>query len=89
MYYYPENMAAKPMLWLWELRDLAIIGISALISIFALIRTGIMLPLVASAVYAFLSIRFDDISILDFLRFSASFLLWKQQYFEWGPDVAV
>ncbi len=89
MYYYPENMAAKATLWLWELRDLAIIGVSLIIAVFALIRTGLMFPLIAAAVYAFLSIRFDDISILDFLRFSASFLFWKQQYFEWGPDDAV
>ena len=27
MYIYPDNLRAKPKLWLWELRDVAIIGI--------------------------------------------------------------
>ena len=33
MYIYPENLKAKPMLWLWLLRDIAIIGVAALISV--------------------------------------------------------
>ena len=28
MYIYPENLKAKAMLWLWELRDIAIIGVA-------------------------------------------------------------
>lgn len=28
MFIYPENLKAKPMLWLWELRDIGIIGVS-------------------------------------------------------------
>ena len=46
------------MLWLWELRDIGIIGVGLLISVLALTQTGIALPLVLTAVYAFLSIRF-------------------------------
>ena len=52
------------MLWLWELRDIGIIGVGLLISVLALTQTGIALPLVLTAVYAFLSIRFDGTSIL-------------------------
>ena len=51
------------MLWLWELRDIGIIGVGLLISVLALTQTGIALPLVLTAVYAFLSIRFDGTSI--------------------------
>ena len=40
MYIYPDNLAAKATLWLWELKDLAIIGIGFLIGIFSLVRTG-------------------------------------------------
>ena len=47
------------MLWLWELRDIGIIGVGLLISVLALTQTGIAPPLVLTAVYAFLSIRFD------------------------------
>ena len=45
MYIYPDNLAAKATLWLWELKDLAIIGIGFLIGIFSLVRTGAPLPL--------------------------------------------
>ena len=35
MFIYPENLKAKPMLWLWLLRDIAVIGIGALLSVLA------------------------------------------------------
>ena len=62
------------MLWLWELRDIGIIGVGLLISVLALTQT---------AVYAFLSIRFDGTSILDFLKYAAAFLITKQQFYDW------
>ena len=71
------------MLWLWELRDIGIIGVGLLISVLALTQTGIALPLVLTAVYAFLSIRFDGTSILDFLKYADAFLITKQQFYDW------
>ena len=68
------------MLWLWELRDIGIIGVGLLISVLALTQTGIALPLVLTAVYAFLSIRFDGTSILDFLKYAAAFLIMGTKY---------
>lgn len=86
MYIYPENLKAKPMLWLWLLRDIAIIGVAALISVFALVNGGSMAPLVVTVLYAFLSIQVDGSSILDFLRKAACFLLLQQQKYEWRLD---
>ena len=83
IYIYPDNLTAKAMLWLWELRDIGIIGVGLLISVLALTQTGIALPLVLTAVYAFLSIRFDGASILDFLKYAAAFLITKQQFYDW------
>ena len=83
MFIYPENLKAKPMLWLWLLRDIAIIGVAALISVFALVNGGSMAPLVVTVLYAFLSIQVDGSSILDFLRKAACFLLLQQQKYEW------
>ena len=77
MYIYPENLKAKPMLWLWLLRDIAIIGVAALISV---------LSLVVTVLYAFLSIQVDGASILDFLRRAACFLIFQQQRYEWRLD---
>ena len=48
------------MLWLWELRDVGVIGVGLLVSILALTQTGIFIPLVLTAVYAFLSIRLSS-----------------------------
>ena len=86
LYFYPENMAAKATLWLWELKDIAIIGVCLLLSLLAYTQTNLMFPLVGSAVYAFLSMRIDNTSILDFIRYAAAFLLFKQQFYEWGLD---
>lgn len=83
MYYYPDNMTAKATLWLWELRDIAIIGISLIISVLAFTKGGLMFPLVLSAVYAFLSISFDGVSISDFIRYATAFFLTKPQHYEW------
>ena len=83
MYIYPDNLKSKAVLWLWELRDIGIIGVGLLLSVLALTQTGIALPLVLMAVYAFLSIRFDGTSILDFLKYAAAFLITKQQFYDW------
>ena len=70
-------------MWLWELRDLSAIGIGLLLSLAALVRWGFALPLVGTALYAFLSIRVEDTNILDFLRCAVCFLFLHQQYFLW------
>ena len=74
------------MLWLWTLRDVAIIGIGLLLSVLALAQSGFLPPLVVTVLFAFLSIRVEDASILDFLRYAVCFLFLKQQYYEWGEN---
>ena len=86
IYIYPDNLTAKATLWLWELRDIGIIGVGLLISILALTQTGLVLPLVLTAVFAFLTIRHEGTSILDFIRYAAAFLLTQQQHYEWRLD---
>ena len=83
MYMNPDNLKAKATLWLWELKDIGIIGVGLLISVFALSQTGILVPIVITAVYAFLAIRFEDTSILDFIRYACAFFILKQQMYEW------
>ncbi len=83
MFIYPSNLKAKPKLWLWELRDVAIIGIGFLLSVLALAQGIGMLPLVVTVLYAFLSIRVEGVSILDFIQYAADFLFLRQQYYEW------
>lgn len=83
MYIYPENLRAKAKLWLWELRDVAVIGIGFLLSALSLTCGAGMLLLVLTVLYAFLSIRMEGASILDFLRCAVCFLFLHQQYYEW------
>ena len=86
MFIYPENLKAKPMLWLWLLRDIGVIGIGALLSVLALTQGLGMGLLVVTVLYAFLTIQVDGSSILDFLRHAACFLFLRQQYYEWRLD---
>ena len=83
MYIYPDNLKAKAVLWLWQLRDIGIIGIGLLISVFALAQLRFLPPIVITVLYAFLTIRFDGTSILDFIKSACSYFLTKQQFFEW------
>ena len=80
---YEAQNQTKAMLWLWELKDVGVIGVGLLLSVLALTQTGIFIPLVLTAVYAFLSIRFDGTSILDFIRYAVAFLITRQQFYEW------
>ena len=83
MYIYPENLTAKPTLFLWQLRDVAILAAALVLSIFLLVKASLMLPMILTIVFAILSVRVDGSSILDFLRVAAAFFLTKQQYYEW------
>lgn len=83
MYIYPDNLKAAPMLFLWRLKDLAVIGIGALISVLALSQIGFSIPLVVTLAYAFLSIRFEDTSILDFIKYAVRYFFIEQQEFRW------
>lgn len=62
---------------------MAVIGAGLLLSVLAIAQLGMIVPLVITFLYAFLSIRMEDSSILDFLRNAACFLFLKQQFYEW------
>ena len=82
MYIYPDHLKAKATMWLWQLRDLTIVGVGVLLSVLAITQTGIVIPAILTAVYAPLTIRFEDTSILDFLCYASAFF-FRQQFFEW------
>ena len=64
-FYYPANMKTKPKLWLWSVREIIIIGIAAVPAILSAVKLGFYVPAALVAVYAFLTIRMDDRSVLD------------------------
>lgn len=44
-YFYPQNLKATANLWLWGLRDFAILCVGLLVSFAALTQLGLLLPL--------------------------------------------
>lgn len=82
-YLYPQNLKATANMWLWGLKDFAILGIAALLSIFMLVQLRIFIPAVATLCYGFLTIRMDDTTVLDFLRYAVRYFISTQQYYEW------
>ena len=87
MFIYPDNLTAKAKLWLWELRDIAVIGVGALLSVLALAKLGWVPPLVLTFLYSFLSIQLEgSSSILQFLHSAVRFLFLQQQQYEWRRE---
>ena len=82
-YIYPHNMRTKVKLWLWTLRDLIILGVALTVSVVSWAKLNLIFPLAITVVYGFLSMRFDDTSILDFIKTAWRYFVGSQQYFEW------
>ena len=85
-YLYPQNLRSQARLWLWNLRDIVIIGTALLVSVLALTQAKMMLPLGITLGYAFLTIRLDENTVMDFIRRGIRYFLTSQQYFEWRPE---
>lgn len=82
-YLYPQNLKATANLWLWSLKDFAILGMMALPSIVLLVQFGFLLPAAAVLCYGFLTIRMDDTTIMEFLKCAVRYFLTTEQYYEW------
>ena len=79
MFMYPDNLKGKPTLWLWYLRDIGVIGIGAIFSVIAISQLNFYIPVAIVGAYAFLTIRFNDTSIFDFLQYACAFFIYHQQ----------
>ena len=82
-YIYPQNLKATASLWLWSMRDFAVLCIAALLSVVALVQLGWLMPAALTLCFGFLTIRRDDTTILDFLRWAVRYFLTTQQLFFW------
>ena len=80
---YPQNMKAKANMWLWDLKDFAIIGIGTLLSAVFLIYLHKVLLLGIVAVYAFMTIRLDETTVMDYIKYAVRYFITTQQYYEW------
>ena len=82
-YLYPQNLEARATMWLWGLREFAILGVLAMLSVVILVYAGLVLPAAATLCYGFLTIRTDDMTILDYIRLAVRYFISTQQYYEW------
>lgn len=82
-YIYPQNMRTQAKLWFWNLKDVIILAIALTISVVSWVKLGFILPAALTLGYAFLSIRMDEYSVLDFIRRAWRYFVSTQQYFEW------
>ena len=82
-YIYPQNLKAQAQLWLWRLKDLVVLGAALLVSVLALSQLRFFLPLALTMVFAFLTMRFDDNSILNYIRRAARYFITTQQFYIW------
>ena len=82
-YLYPQNLKATANLWLWSLKDFAILGIAALVSIVMLVQLKFFVPAAATLCFGFLTIRMDDTTVLDFIKYAVRYFISTQQYYEW------
>lgn len=82
-YLYPQNLKAKANLWLWGMRDFSILAVSALLSVVILVQLRFLIPAVVTLCFGFLTIRMDDTTVLDFIRYAVRYFISTQQYFEW------
>lgn len=83
IYLYPKNLRATANLWLWSLKDFAILSIAALVSAFMLVQGGVLLPGALTLGFGFLTIRLDDITVVDFIQYAVGFFLTTEQTFYW------
>ena len=95
-YLYPQNLKATANIWLWGLRDFAILAVATLISVLIFVNTLFYVPIVLVLIFAFMTIRLEDITVMDFLRYAVKFFITTQQFFEWrqaepssGPRIAL
>lgn len=82
-YIYPQNLKASANIWFWSLKDFLILGVCALVSVALIVELKSMLPAALTLCYAFLSIRLDEITILDFIKYAVRYFITTQQIFEW------
>ena len=82
-YLYPQNLKATANLWLWSLKDFAILSIAALLSVLIVSVSRFILPLALTLGYGFLTIRTDDTTVLDYIKYAVRYFISTQQHFEW------
>lgn len=83
-YLYPQNLKATANMWLWSLRDFAIMSIAMLLSVLILANTRMVIPLAVTLCFGFLTIRLEETTVMDFIRYAIKYFISTQQEFLWA-----
>lgn len=83
-YLYPQNLKATANMWLWSLRDFAIMSIAMLLSVLILANTRMVIPLAVTLCFGFLTIRLEETTVMDFIRYAVKYFISTQQDFYWA-----
>ena len=83
MYIYPANLKAQASILFWTLQDLVAAVLLSVLGVLLVNQTGSLFLLAVAAAFAFLSIRFEETSILDFIRYAWRHCVSCQQIYFW------
>ena len=82
-YIYPQNMKASSRLWLWNIKDFLILCVMLIISVAIMTQIWTFLPFAITAMFAFLSIRFEETTVMDYIVCAFRYFVSMQQLFVW------
>ncbi len=82
-YIYPQNLKAKPHLWLWGMRDFVILALLVLLSAVLLVYSGLLAPMAGALCFAFVTIRMEDTTVMDYLSYALGYFVIRQKHYEW------
>ena len=82
-YIYPQNLKASSRLWLWSIKDFLIIALSLIVSVVIVTQLRTFLPFAITAVFAFLSIRIEETTVMDYIVCAFKFFVTAQQIYYW------
>lgn len=82
-YIYPQNLKATPHLWLWGMRDFVILALLVLLSAVLLVHSGLLTPMAGALCFAFVTIRMEDTTVMDYLSYALGYFVIRQKHYEW------
>lgn len=82
-YIYPKNLKAKANLWLWGMKDFIILSIFMLAAIALFVVMGWVAPAAIALCFAVLTIRKDEMTVLEYIKYATRYFISEQQYYKW------
>lgn len=85
-YIYPENLKSSVKLWFWSVRDFIIICVGIIVSVAVVAELWNIIPAAVTLCYAFLSLRADESSVMDYITNAVKYFMLTQQEFHWQAN---